>query len=579
MPRDSAGEPGDISARELHPLEREQALAGIALLLGPDTDYHKRQRAVQRLVRAGPALLPLLIRALHKHPEILFTAWPWWPPQYEQVGRLLLQLCQQAQLALEDLLAWPECAGEPGPVLWTAVIEAAGRLPYVEHEPLLRAGLSAPWLTVRYAAVMALANRVAHNPPGLETRQMLLAVCRSYESEPSVRLMAAGALVRCADESGLEVVLDFLAPAIDDEYRKAALFLLATELPNALVVTQRATLLEQLLRVLQDADPQLAQYAARALSGIATVETLPSLSRLLETPCIHTRMAVLSTLEELARRKVMRYVIQQQQIVQKIAALVQVEELEMRRQACYTLATVGGNYTTGVLGTIILDVDHPAYVEAIEALRLLPDVQHLPVMTRIIRWLLYALGQPQEKVQVCALDTLSYLIVQARSQRQRQSLQVFAEEVEQSRIVFQLLASSSPRVRQRTIELLGIFDAQLITQRVILLEMLRHDIEGSVRATIASMLGQNAAIWALPDLLLALLDSEEYVAEAALVALCALPLQEEELLIQALKEVGGYRLPVWRLSERRNLARSARQWLQRRGTVRRSVRVSRVSTD
>src|SRR5690348_6536601 len=91
-------EPGTASS--LQKLQQEQILAAIILLLGPDTDYAKRLRASQRLARAGTDVLPLLLHALHNHPEIVTPVWPWWPPQYEQLGRLLIHLSQSARLSL-----------------------------------------------------------------------------------------------------------------------------------------------------------------------------------------------------------------------------------------------------------------------------------------------------------------------------------------------------------------------------------------------------------------------------------------------------------------------------------------------
>src|SRR5258708_498491 len=98
----SKWESGNISAA-IQPLQQqEQIFAALALLLGPDTDYPKRQRAAQRLAKVGPELLPLLLYTLHICPPITVPGWPWWPPQYEQTSRLLIQLSQNAHLSLED---------------------------------------------------------------------------------------------------------------------------------------------------------------------------------------------------------------------------------------------------------------------------------------------------------------------------------------------------------------------------------------------------------------------------------------------------------------------------------------------
>jgi hypothetical protein len=173
MPGESTnGEPGRASSLEQLP-QREQVLAAIIVLLGKETDYQKRVRASHQLARVGPEILPLLLRTLHTYPEITSPAWPWWPPQYEQISRLLIQLSQQAHVSLEDLLRVPYLSRPPGPVLWTSVMQAAGLLPHMEYDPLLRAGLHAPWWTARYAAATAVANRAAHTSLSPEMRQEL----------------------------------------------------------------------------------------------------------------------------------------------------------------------------------------------------------------------------------------------------------------------------------------------------------------------------------------------------------------------------------------------------------------------
>lgn len=556
-------EAGGTSSSLQHP-QQEQILAAIALLLGPDTDYYKRMRASQQLAGAGAAILPLLLRTLHSYPEIVTPAWPWWPPQYEQIGRLLIQLSQSAHLSLDELLRSAHVSQPPGPVLWTSVIEAVGLLPHMEYEPLLRAGLEAPWWTVRYASATAVANRATHISLCPETREVLY---QRQHSDPEipVRLVAACALLRCSDSSGLEALLPLLAPTSEPEVRRAALFILATELPVPLDPPQKQHLAEVLLHALQDEDHQVALHAARALRSVAGASALPELDRLLDHPCPQTRLAALMALEELAGRKAMRYALLQQLIPKHIAALLHTQEPEVRRQACYTLATLGGEYATAVLGTLILDDLHPAHLEAIEALRLLPEIQHPPVLARVLRWLLHAFSQPIEMVQVCALDSLSYVIWQARARRRRALLLTISQELQQSGSIFQLLASASAWVRQRAVELLSLLDTQLYEQRATLLEMLHHDIDSGVRACIAYTLGHAAALWAIPDLLEALLDSDEYVAETALNALGTMPHADDTLILYAVREIAAYHLPLGKLEERRHLAHTARVWLRKRG--------------
>jgi HEAT repeat protein len=559
-------EPGQTSTSIQSQQQREQIFAAIALLLGPDTDYQKRQQAAQRLAKAGPEILPLLLHTLHICSEIVPPSWPLWPPQYEQTSRLLVQLSLSAQLSLVELLDYPSLTQPPGPVLWTSVVEAAGLLPHVEYEQLLRDALEAPWWTVRYAAAMTLSKRATHVALHPETYQKLY-LLQNTDPEIPVRLTASCALLRSGDSHGLAALMDLLEPANSTETRRATLFILATELPVPLKAEQKQTLSRLLLRALQDEDQQIAHHAARALHTIATPEILSELNQLLEYSKTQTRIATLVAIEELASRQTIRYAIQQHLLTRQIAALLNTPEPDIRRQACYTLATLGGEYATAVLGTIILDDLHPAHLEAIEALRLLPDVQYPTVITRVARWLLYALAQTPEIVQICALDSLSYLIWQAHLQHRRAILDIITQEILQSGTLFQLLASSSAWVRQRTIELLSILEGQLYNQRITLLEMLHHDIDSSVRACIASTLGQSAALWAIPDLLLALLDSDETVAEAALHTLGILPLLDDGLVIYAVQEIASYKVPICALQERYQIARAARIWLKKRYKV------------
>lgn len=538
-------------------------LAAIALVLGPDTAYHKRLSAVQRLVQLLPELLPVLLHTLQEYPEIDTPAWPWWPPQYEHLSRLLLRLSLYHRLSLTALLSYPCAEQTPGPVLWTSVVEAMGRLPHMEYELVLCEALQAPWRTVRYAAAQAIANRAAFTSLGSETHQALRVLLYS-DDEASVRLVAASTLLRCADESGLLVLMDFLAPAVEQKYCRAALFLLATELPPSLRPDLKHRLAALVLPLLQLEDQQMALHAARVLRIVATPALLPALYPLLENAGSHTCLAVLIALEEIASRKTMRHAIQQQMLLQHIITLLQREEPAIRRQACYTLATVGGEYAMAVLGTTLLDVQHPAHLDAIEALRLLPDIWYPPTLTRIVRWLAYILVQPPELLQICALETLGYLVRQAAYRRWRAALHLITEEMEQSGAIFQLLASASARVRQQSVELLALLDAQIERQSPTLLEMLHHDIESSVRACIARILGQTAALWALPDLLQALMDWDETVAEVALNALDRLSVADDALLVYAFQEVSAYHIPLWALEGRYHLLRSARTLLKKR---------------
>ena len=223
-----------------HPTHnQENVLAALALLLGPETDYHIRVRATRRLARQGPSLLPLLLTTLNNYPEITSPPWPWWPPQYAHCSRLLAHLCQEAQIQLEDLLQDPVVSQPVGPVLWTSIIEGAELLPDAGYEALLGKGLAAPWNTTRYAAAMALAN-LGGKRPLLETTLEALRACQHKEEPVFIRLAASYALLRSRDSNGVEVLIQLMDPDAPEEARKAAIFVLATEPPGHLCSSQYA---------------------------------------------------------------------------------------------------------------------------------------------------------------------------------------------------------------------------------------------------------------------------------------------------------------------------------------------------
>jgi HEAT repeat protein len=560
---DANQEPGNASSPLHCSQQREQILAAIILLLGSETGYRKRLQAAQFLADSGPTVLPLLLRMLHHSPAITMPIWPWWPPQYEQVGRLLLQLSQAARISLADLLQVPSLSQPPGPVLWTGVMEAIRLVPHAEYEPLVLAGLEAPWWTVRYAAATAVATRAGHLSPGQQVRQ---ALSRRQHSDPEtpVRLAASCALLRCADGSGLDMLIQFLEQPVPPEVRKAATFLLATELIAPPGAPLRHRLQRPLLQALQDSDPQVTLYAARALCSIADTGTLPALEPLLDHPCTHVRLATLTALEELAGRKTMRHAMQRRLLAQRIASFLHTPESEVRRQSCYTLATLGGEYAAAVLGTTVQDDLHPAHLEAIEALRLLPEVHCTPVLAQVTRWLLHALGRTGELARVCALDSLSYIVWQAHTRQRSLVLRTIGTELGHSGCVLHLLTCASARVRQRTVELLTRLGSAEEVPRATLLTMLHSDCDSGVRSSIARMLGQTGALWALPDLLAATQDCDEQVAEAVLGALGALPLFDDTLLICAFKELAAYHLPPGSLCTGHRQIHMARAWLKRR---------------
>src|ERR1019366_9180941 len=245
--------------------------AALALLLGPETEYPLRVRASRRLARQGTEALPALLKALSTYPEITAPPWPWWPPQYEHCSRLLIGLSQQAQLGLEELLQHPSLTQPAGPVLWASIMEATGLLPHADYEALLCKGLQAPWQTVRYAAAMALATKAGKVPLQRSTIEHLLR-CQKQDAAPEVQLTIAYALLNSKESSGVDALIQFMHCAQPAEIRKAATFILATEVPVSLSNTQREQLTQHLLYTLQDPQTELALWKKEQVSNL----TLPT---------------------------------------------------------------------------------------------------------------------------------------------------------------------------------------------------------------------------------------------------------------------------------------------------------------
>ncbi|HLZ59574.1 MAG TPA: HEAT repeat domain-containing protein [Ktedonosporobacter sp.] len=519
--------------------QQESTRAALALLLGPDTDYHIRVRATRRLARQGPAILPLLLTTLNHYPEITSPPWPWWPPQYEHCSRLLLYLSQKAQIPLEDFLQHPSLSQPIGPVLWTGIIEAAGLQPYENYEALLCRGLEMPWISVRYAAAMALANRarkVALQP----TTCGALRLHQSEHEALPVRLTTSYALLNSREEGGLDTLIEILHTPTSQEARKAAAFLLATEFPVPLSIAQRERLAVHLLHMLQEAHTEQALYAAQALSKIALPSVLPVLGTLLESEQTQTQLMALTTLEEMTQQTSMRRIMRQQAIPTRLLPLLKSEEPDVRRQACYTLAACGGEYATAVLGTIVLNRRHIGHLEAIESLRLLQPTIRTPTRVNVVRWLLQILSQSQEEVQVSALDTLTYLLWQARTRRQKRAWEDMGREVILDGTTLRLLDASSALIRQRSVDLLRMLGSQLDTLYALhrqLLVLLRTDPDSGVRACVAYTCEQLEARWAMPDLILTLLDPDPHVAQTALNALSQLATPDDSIVLYVLIEL------------------------------------------
>ncbi len=513
--------------------------AALALLLGPETEHHTRTRATRRLARQGPEVLPTLLKALSTYPEITSPSWPWWPPQYEHCSRLLIYLSQRAHLGLEDLLRHPSLSQPAGPVLWASVMEATGLVPHIDYEALLCQGLQAPWITVRYAAAMALATKAGKVVLQPWTIEHLLE--RQIQDEtPEVQLTIAYALLNSKESRGVDALMQFLHLSMPAEIRKAATFILATEIPISLSNEQREQLTQHLLHTLQDAHTELALHGAHALSRIAHPSALSAIIRLLDTPNPQTQIVVLTALEEMARHTTMRNTMRRLSLPARVLLFLRAEIPEVRRQACYTLAACGGEYVAAVLGTIVQSKDHPGHVEAIDSLRLLHGVLRAPVRMNVVRWLLRVLAQPEEEIQVTALDSLAYLLWQARTHGQKQAASEISQELLREGTVVHLLSSNSAWVRQRSIELLGMLGVSVATVPHLyghLLHLLYRDNDSGVRACVAYICGQLGGRWAIPGLLQTLLDSDEHVARTALTALSRIATEDDAIVLYVIKEL------------------------------------------
>jgi HEAT repeat protein len=524
----------------LRQTQKETIQAALALVLGTDTAQHLRVRAARKLARQGLELLPLLLNTLNKYPEIPMPAWPWWPPQYEHCSRLLQHLCKQAQMELAELLQHPAVQQPIGPVLWICILEAAKQNIHKNDENLLIQGLTTPWITVRYAAAMALAQS-NHTPLQPATLAILNNHLGDDEAFP-VRLAAAYALTRSNDENGREVLLNLLDESIPMEVRKAVLFILATEPPIPFPYPQQEHLITLLLHALHHTDPDIVQYACHTLSKVALTTTLSKLLENLETARVPVQIAILTTLEELAHKKNMRQAIRQRNIPAHILPFCQSSNPELRHQACYALASCGGEYAVAALGTLVLNPHHPCHLEAIESLRQLQGVMRAPLRESVVRWLLHALLSPLEEVQVTVLSTLTALLWQAHNHQHMQARHAIEREILSDGTVLQLLYAPEAWVRQQAAELLmlleqycnGVQDLPSLLEQALL-----NDNDSRVRACIAYMSGQLMARWAIPGLIQTLLDTDEQVAQTALHALTCMVTPEESIILAAIAELAA----------------------------------------
>ena len=542
---------------------QESTRVALTLLLGPDTEHAARVRAVRRLARQGPSILPIFLTTLNTMQEITSPSWPWWPPQYEHCSHLLLHLCQQSQLSLDMVLRHPTLTGPAGPVLWVCVIEAANLLTEENYETLLCEGLQSPWLTVRYAATMALATRASRELLTPTTITLLKAHQDEWEAY-QIRLTASYALLTCSESSGIEVLTQLLDATAPEEVRRAAAFILATEIVLQLTITQQERLAQQLLSLLHDLNTEIALLAARALRHITLPSALETLRLMLEENDAQVQQHVLAALEEMARRPPLRALIVQQNLLTYIVPFLRSGNTEMRRQACYTLVAIGGEYVTAVLGTIILTDDHPGYLEALESLRLLPDALRASTRTKITRWLLYSLENPTEDVQITILDSLTYLLWRARTQGQKRIWHTLSADILEDGRANILLYSSCSLVRQRAVEMLGLLErthTQVPLLHIQMRTLLHNDPDGNVRSSVAMIYGETMMAWAIPDLIQALLDADEHVAESAFTALEQLFTLNPSIITYIARELNYY--TIGSEAQQNNLARQAASVLKK----------------
>ncbi len=521
-------------------IQRESIHAALALLLGPETTYALRLRATRRLARQGPDVLPMLLQTLNHYPEILSPGWPWRPPQYEQCSRLLLHLSQSARVSLAAMMQPPLLTESAGPVLWICVLAATSLVPHSDYEALLCTGLETPWITVRGEAAQALAIRASKTALHQATLISLQAHQGTEEAYP-VRLTVAHALLNSNEPLGLATLMQCMDSQTPLAIRRAAAFILATELPKQFSFSQHEQLTTLLLRSLSNTDNELAQQAAHALGKIAVPATLPALAAQLASVRPQTQIIALTVLEEITPRQPMRQAMHQLQIPAQILPLLTSAHAELRQQASYTLAACGGEYVAAALGTIVLNKDHPGYLEAIESLRQLPDALCVPLRDHVVRWLLSALSSQQERAQVAALDSLAYLLWQAHMQNQQHALQTMCQEITHGETTTYLFTAESARVRQRTVALLPLLSICGIDDlRPQFCHILLTDNNGKVRASMARVYGQLAARWAIPDLLQALLDDDEQVALTALSALGLVATMDDAIAVYVVTELTCY---------------------------------------
>jgi HEAT repeat protein len=409
---------------------------------------------------------------------------------------------------------------------------------------------------------MALGTRARHTPLHPDTQVQLRTHLDENETL-SVRLTAAYALLNNGENMGIETLLQMMAPEAPEEARKAATFILATELPVPLPNNQNERLVAHLINLLQDTNAELALHAAQALSKIAEPTLLGTLSTMLSLSNIQGQIMILTALEEMASRKTMRYAMHQKGMLSRVIPLLRSPHAEIRRQVCYTLAACGGEYATAALGTIIHYEDHPAHLEAIESLRILHGALKMPTYMNIVHWLVQLLSHPAEETREMALDSLVHLLRQARLRGHKQIWRSINWETIKSDVIMQLMNDAEAWVRQCAIELVRLLGNSIISLNVLdgILHLLDTDSDSGVRASIAYTCGQLGMRWAIPVLIQTLQDPNEHVALTALNALGQLATPNDTLVQSALMELIQASKRARQIQ--RPLVQKAQSWLKR----------------
>ncbi len=526
--------------------QKESIQMAFTLLLGPETSHHLRIQAMQHLLSQQKDILPLLLHTLNTYPEITVPAWPWSPPQYNYIGRLLLQLCQDAHVSIESLLVHSSLTQSPGPVLWTSVIAATNLLAHEEHEALLCQGLKTLWSSVRYTAAMALAAQARHRQLHETTLTELQNCQDEYEDSPTFFAIAYAQLTSGLT-AGLNSIIALLQTPTPNPLQKAAVFVLATDPPLQLISAYKKQIVLHLLPLLFSSDNEMAQNVAHALSTMTMPATLNGLYPLLATATAQQQNVLLIALEEMARRPRLQKSLRYHNHLTHMLPLLQSADATVRRQTCYTLAAIGGEYATAVLGTIVLEKNHLAHEYAIESLRYLYNSNRAPLRIVVMRWLLQAMCEGNEVGQMQALESFIFLLWQAREYKSSAQWRNMSKELLHHESIQHVLRSPNTAIRQRAIKMLAFCDRSLnsaFALHSLLLCMLRTDKDQYIRVGIVVLCKTMKARWALPDLLQTLLDPDTHIAHTVIASLETIATEKDTTVVCALIELAHFHTAV-----------------------------------